>query len=97
MGHGTATKWEKDNASEYKTKTGLTLFLVYCVIYSGFVAINTIKPKLMGLKIVFGLNLACVYGFGLIILAIIMGLFYNAACSKTEDKMNTPEKGAQQS
>ena len=32
-----------------------------------------------------------------IILAIIMGLFYNAACSKTEDKMNTNEKGAQQS
>ena len=93
MGHGPATNWEKDNASEYKTRTGIKLFLIYCSIYLGFVVINTIKPKLMGLKIAFGLNLACIYGFGLIILAIIMGLLYNAACSKAEDKMNTSEEG----
>ncbi|MFC1510621.1 DUF485 domain-containing protein [Candidatus Omnitrophota bacterium] len=93
MGHGPAKKWGKDNASEYKTKVGIKLFAVYCLIYSGFVAINTIKPKLMGIKVAFGLNLACFYGFGLIILAIIMGLFYTDACTKAENKMNTPTKG----
>jgi len=96
MGHGPATSWGTDNASEYKTKMGIKLFLVYCLIYSGFVIINTIKPKLMAIKVVAGLNLACVYGFGLIILAIVMGLIYNAVCSSAEDKMNTPEKGEQQ-
>ncbi|MBU0469323.1 MAG: DUF485 domain-containing protein [Candidatus Omnitrophica bacterium] len=94
MEHGPATNWEKDNSSDYKTKTGLKLFIIYCMIYIGFVAINTIKPKLMGLKIAFGLNLACIYGFGLIILAIIMGLIYNAGCSKAEDKVTNAEKGA---
>lgn len=93
MGHGPATTWGKDNASEFKTKTGIKLFIIYCIIYSGFVIINTIQPKLMGLKIIFGLNLACVYGFGLILLAIIMGLLYNSACSKAEDQMNTQSKG----
>lgn len=93
MGHGPATSWGKDNACEYKTKIGFKLFLVYCIVYSAFVAINTITPKLMGLKITFGLNLACVYGFGLIILALIMGLFYNDACTKAENKMNKTEKG----
>jgi len=93
MGHGPATDWGKDNSSEYKTKTGIKLFFIYCLIYLGFVIINTVKPKLMGLKIVFGLNLACVYGFGLIILAIVMGLIYNAGCSKAEDKATNAEKG----
>jgi len=96
MGHGPSTSWGKDNASEYKTKAGIKLFLIYCLIYSGFVIINTIKPKLMSLKVIFGLNLACVYGFGLIILAIVMGLLYNAACSRAEDTMNSSEEGAQQ-
>ena len=96
MGHGPATSWGEDKASEYKSKTGIKLFIIYCLIYSGFVAINTIAPKLMGLKVAFGLNLACIYGFGLIILAIIMGLLYNAACSKTEDRMNVSEEGGQQ-
>ncbi|MCD4780076.1 MAG: DUF485 domain-containing protein [Candidatus Omnitrophica bacterium] len=96
MAHGPATNWGTDNASEFKTKMGIKLFLIYCFIYSGFVAINTFLPKLMELKIVFGLNLACVYGFGLIILAIIMGLTYNAACSKAETSMNKPEKGDRQ-
>ena len=88
MEHGESTDWGQDHASEYKTKTGIKLFLIYCAIYLGFVVINTIAPKLMGVKVLFGLNLACIYGFGLIILAIVMGLIYNAACTHAEDKLN---------
>jgi len=94
MGHGPAANWGKDNASAYKTKTGIQLFIAYCMIYSGFVIINTTEPGLMGVKVFAGLNLASVYGFGLIILAIVMGLMYNYVCSKAEDKLNVPEKGA---
>ena len=42
----------------------------------------------MGLHIIGKQNLAIVYGFGLIVLAIVMGFIYNAMCSKLEDKMN---------
>lgn len=94
MGHGPATDWGQDNAAQYKTKVGLILFFVYCLIYSGFVCINTLNPSLMGIKVIFGLNLACVYGFGLIVLAIIMGTIYNAMCTKAEDMLNS-KKGEQ--
>ena len=56
-------------------------------VYAGFIIINTVAPKLMGKQVIFGLNLAVTYGFGLIILAVIAGLIYNAICTKKEDEL----------
>ena len=86
--HGPAAKLEKDNASAKKTSLGIKLFFVFALIYAGFVFINTLSPSTMEIKIFAGLNLAVVYGFGLIILAIVMGVIYNAICTGYEDKMN---------
>lgn len=91
--HGPAVKLEKDNASEQKSKLGVKLFIVYLVVYGGFVAINTIAPKLMASEIFLGLNLAVVYGFGLIILAIVMGTVYNHYCTMLEERLNKPKGG----
>jgi len=88
MSHGPSVDWGKDNAIKHKTRIGLFLFFVYCLIYSGFVGINALMPKLMEKEIAFGLNLACVYGFGLILFAIVLGVIYNAVCTKIEDVMN---------
>lgn len=92
MDHGPAVDSEPDNASGYKSKLGVKMILVYAVIYFGFILINTFKPKLMSVKIVFGVNLAVIYGFGLIILAIVLGIIYNAKCSKKEKELNSPEE-----
>jgi len=89
MLHGEAVKLERDHAAAIKSRIGLILFGVYSLIYAGFIIINTIAPKTMGLQVFFGLNLAVAYGFGLIILAIIMGVVYNRVCTKLEDKLNT--------
>ncbi len=86
--HGPAVKLGKDNASEWKSKLGIKLFFAYGLIYTGFVLINTVKPKLMEVNILLGMNLAVVYGMSLIILAIIMGLIYNYFCTKKEDELN---------
>lgn len=94
MLHGEAVKLEKDEAAALKTKIGLILFGVYSLVYAGFVVINTLTPKTMGLQIFLGLNLAAVYGFGLIILAIVMGLLYNHYCTHLEDKLNKPPEAA---
>ena len=94
MLHGPAVKLGKDNASAVKSKLGLKLFAVYSVIYAGFVAINMIDPNMMEMKIVAGLNLAVVYGFGLIILAIIMGVIYNGICTDCEERMNKAEQAS---
>ena len=96
MSHGPPAKLEQDNASQEKARIGLILFLVYSVVYAGFVAINTITPKTMGVIVLAGLNLAVVYGFGLIVLAIVMGLIYNYICGRVEKRMNVPTEGTDQ-
>ena len=78
----------EDRAASYKARNGLILFGVYSLIYLGFVLINTLSPTLMAKEIVGGVNLAVFYGFGLILLAIVIGLVYNIMCTRAEDSMN---------
>lgn len=88
MIHKNIVEFEKDNSIQVKTKLGIILFIVYLIIYAGFVFIGTFYPQLLGLKVLSGLNLAFVYGMGLIILAGVMGLIYNFFCTRFENKMN---------
>ena len=91
MLHEPASPQQEDKAAKRKSLLGIKLFFVYAVIYAGFVFIGVTKPALMGVRVIFGLNLAIVYGFGLIIIAIVMGFLYHLACSKMEDKLNEEE------
>ncbi|THB64405.1 MAG: DUF485 domain-containing protein [Gammaproteobacteria bacterium] len=86
-GHGPAVKLGKDNATGYKSALGVKLFFVYLVVYIGFVAINVFKPELME-EVIGGQSVSIIYGFGLIILALIMALVYNAMCGKAEARLN---------
>ena len=81
-----------DNAIKYKTKIGVRMFLCYGIVYAGFVVINIWKPLLMEKIIFSGLNLATVYGFGLIIFALVLALIYNAMCTKKEKIVNVSEQ-----
>ncbi|MCC6484594.1 MAG: DUF485 domain-containing protein [Armatimonadetes bacterium] len=67
----------------YKARLGLWMFVVYALIYGGFVYINTFHPRLMGLDML-GVNLAVVYGLGLIVFAVILALIYNSLCARAE-------------
>jgi uncharacterized membrane protein (DUF485 family) len=88
MLHGPAAKLEDDHAAKHKAKLGLKLFLFYAIIYVGFVLIGVFNPGIMGMRLLFGLNLAIFYGFGLIVLAIVMGFIYHLLCNKLEMKYN---------
>ncbi len=92
MQHKPAPTAGEDAAAPYKTRIGLILFAIYGSFYAGFVAINAISPQAMGQIVFEGLNLAVVYGFGLIILAIVMGLIYHVMCVRAEDRMNVPDE-----
>jgi uncharacterized membrane protein (DUF485 family) len=89
-GHGPATDWGEDKASDYKASLGIKMFVIYCIIYVIYVVINVFSPKTMGVIVFAGLNLAVVYGFGLIVLAAVMGAIYNSMCTTAEDTMNAP-------
>jgi uncharacterized membrane protein (DUF485 family) len=94
MFHEPAKQEGKDSATPYKMRLGVWMFLAYFVVYSGFVAINVIKPVMMESVVLFGLNLAVVYGFGLIIVALVLALIYNRLCGKKEKEFTSEiEKG----
>jgi uncharacterized membrane protein (DUF485 family) len=84
MLHEPAARQSRDPAAAYKTSLGLKMFIFYSLFYGGFVAINLLAPVLMEARIAFGLNLASVYGFGLIVLALVMALIYNYMCGRRE-------------
>lgn len=88
MLHQPAAHSGPDHASSYKMRLGVWMFLPYALVYAGFVAINVVSPMLMGTVVVAGLNLAVVYGFGLIALALVMALIYNRACARAEARMH---------
>lgn len=89
MLHRPAVQGGKDYAIAYKMRVGAWMFLLYALVYVGFVIINVMNPILMEKLVVAGLNLAVVYGFGLIIFALILALIYNSMCTKKEAAMNT--------
>lgn len=86
--HGPAVKLGADNAAAKKSRLGVLLFFAYTLVYAGFVVIGLVNPELLSLHVLGEQNLSIVYGFGLIILAIVMGFIYNAQCTRMENKMN---------
>ena len=92
MDHGPAVELGEDHAIKKKTKLGVILFFIYFIVYAGFVAIGVADYTLMGKIVLGGLNLAVVYGFGLIIFAILLGLYYNWRCTRYEDLMNKEDE-----
>ena len=93
MLHKPAAQSGKDHAMGHKMRLGVWMFAVYALFYVGFVAINIIKPVLMETPVFFGVNLASAYGFGLIIVALILALIYNRACARLERQMNLNAEG----
>jgi uncharacterized membrane protein (DUF485 family) len=88
MLHEPAVELGADYASKKKTRLGIILFFVYAAIYAIFVYIGLVHTDLLGIKAIGKVNLAVVYGMGLIILAGVMGFIYSLICTRMEDKMN---------
>ncbi len=92
MLHEPAAQCGPDASAEYKQRIGVWMFLLYAAIYAAFVAINLLKPLWMEKTVFLGLNLAVVFGFGLIVFALIEALIYNHMCSTHEaDNKAAPE------
>lgn len=67
-------------------RAGLWLFGVYLLIYGGFVGLSAFAPDLMAKPPFGGLNLAVLYGFVLIIAALVLALIYMAACRRASSR-----------
>ena len=59
---------------------GAILFIAYLLLYGGFVGINAFNPDAMDTIVLAGVNLAVIYGLGLILAALVMALVYGWLC-----------------
>jgi uncharacterized membrane protein (DUF485 family) len=84
----------KGRSTILKELIGKWLFFLYAFIYGAFILINVFSPSFMGIN-VGSYNVAIIFGFGLILFAILLAFAYNQICSRTEqllDKENEEEQ-----
>ena len=67
------------------TRLGLILFAIYLAFYGGFVFLSAFAPASMESKPFAGLNLAVIYGFGLIVLALLLAIVYEVFADSGSD------------
>jgi uncharacterized membrane protein (DUF485 family) len=61
---------------------GLGFFLIYLLAYAGFVVLSAFAPSAMAAPAIAGVNVAVVYGFALIALALALAIVYMALCGR---------------
>lgn len=61
-------------------RIGLVLFAIYLLLYTGFIGASAIWPAAMGAAPLGGVNVAILYGMGLIVAALLLALLYMFLC-----------------
>jgi uncharacterized membrane protein (DUF485 family) len=80
---------EGERASPRNTRYGLVLFAVYLLLYGGFMLLNVFAPAVMAVVLLAGVNVAVLYGIGLIVAALVLALVYGWLC-------RTPAQGGEE-
>jgi hypothetical protein len=89
--HGPSSEWKKDNAVSIKVLIGKWFFLLYAIVYAGFILINVASPEFMTIDIG-NLNIAIIYGFGLILFAMLLAIAYNSISTHAESVLNDEDE-----
>ena len=58
------------------SRRGLTMFLLYTVLYIGFIALNVLRPDIMAERVHDTVTVAIAYGMVLIFAAALLALLY---------------------
>jgi uncharacterized membrane protein (DUF485 family) len=72
-------------------RIGLVFFGLYLFLYCGFVLLNAFAPETMEVTPLAGINLAILYGFGLILAALVLSFAYGFLCKPTQEQDATTE------
>ena len=68
------------DAWAHNARTGMILFVLYLLLYGGFIGLSAFAPQAMAKPLLAGANVAVVYGLGLIIAAFVLAIVYMALC-----------------
>jgi uncharacterized membrane protein (DUF485 family) len=64
----------------YNARLGLVLFAIYLVAYIGFVVLASTSQEFMKRAALGGVNVAVLYGIGLIVGALVVSIVYMLLC-----------------
>ena len=86
LGHGGShpAEQEEQHIIDRNARNGMRLFVLYLIIYGGFVGLSAFAPQQMESTPLFGVNLAVLYGFALIGAAIVLALIYCWQCRSSQ-------------
>jgi uncharacterized membrane protein (DUF485 family) len=79
-GHHGPREQEGTQTITRNARYGMLLFVVYLLLYGGFMLINAFDSSIMERIVWRGVNLAILYGFGLILAAVALALVYGWLC-----------------
>jgi len=71
---------EEAQGANRRARVGLVLFVLYCLLYAGYMGLSAFSPKTMRIPALGGVNLAIAYGFGLILAALFLAFLYGWLC-----------------
>ncbi len=69
----------KDQRAARSRTIGMRLFLIYVLLYLGFMGIVLFRPDVLSWRPLGGVNLAIAFGMGLIAAAFLVALIYMVA------------------
>lgn len=88
--HGKTEHIKDTKSSKVKEIVGRWFFLIYTIFYAIFILTNVISPRFMGID-VGALNISIVFGFGLILFAILLAFSYNHISTHVEQAFESHE------
>lgn len=89
---GAATDSKSDaNQPVRNARVGLAFFAGYLAVYCGYVGLTAFAPSWMNATPIAGLNVATLYGLGLIVLAFVLALLYGWACRESAPRSDWRE------
>lgn len=62
--------------TRHNARLGMVIFIFYVALYAGFVGLTAYDYRIMATIVFAGLNLAIVYGMGLILAAVVLAFVY---------------------
>ncbi|QOV90426.1 DUF485 domain-containing protein [Humisphaera borealis] len=73
------------DAWAHNARIGLILFVIYLILYGVFIVLSAFMRDTMKTPSIAGVNLAIVYGFGLIVGAFVLAVIYMVICKSEPD------------
>lgn len=73
------------HGEQHNRRFGLVLFFVYLTAYGAFVYLSAFRADLMAEHAFAGVNIAVMYGFGLIVAALVLALVYLRYCLPVDE------------